>query len=205
MQSSGAPETRDDTGRDPGVEANARLTASTALALLALLAIEWVTGLMAGQTLTVHALVGFLLLPPVLLKLGSVGYRFARYYTGEPRYRVAGPPTPGMRLLGPVLVLLTVLVFGSGLELWLFGSRFGAWWVPVHHGSSYLWFVAMSVHVVRYLRRAPELALADWRDHLRGALTRRSLVLASLVLGAVLVLVMLPFPTPFSFGRLSGG
>jgi len=36
-------------------------------------------------------------------------------------------------------------------------------------------------------QRAPELALADSRDRLPGALTRRSLVVASVLLGAVLV------------------
>jgi hypothetical protein len=55
----------------------------------------------------------------------------------------------------------------------------------------------MAVHVFNYVRRAPELAIADWRDHIGGAFTRRSLVVASLVLGAVLAIAMLPFPTPF--------
>jgi hypothetical protein len=141
--------------------------------------------------------IGFVLIPPVLLKLASVGYRFVRYYGGDPGYRAAGPPRLALRLLGPVLVLLTLIVFGTGVELWLFGYRFGFFWVPLHHASAYLWFVAMAVHVGAYLRRAPDLAIADWRDHLQGAFTRRSLVVASLVLGAVLAIAMLPFPTPF--------
>jgi hypothetical protein len=190
--------------RNYGVEANSRLTGSTAMALVVLLAIELVTGLVARRLLTAHALIGFLLVPPVLLKLGSVGYRFVRYYTGEPHYRAAGPPEVLMRVLGPLVVLLTVIVFGSGIELWLFGLRFGRGWVPVHHGAAYLWFVAMAIHVIGYLRGAPELAVADWRDHLRGALTRQSLVAASLLLGVVLVVAMLPFPTPFAFSELPG-
>ena len=144
-----------------------------------------------------HAVIGFVLLPPVLLKLASVGYRFARYYAGDPRYRAAGPPRLAMRLLGPVIVLLTVVVLGTGIELWLFGYRFGFIWVPVHHFSAYLWFLTMAVHVMNYLKRAPELAAADWRDHLRGAFTRRSLVAGSLVAGAALAIAMLPYPTPF--------
>lgn len=189
---------------DAGVEANARLTSSIALALLVLLTVEWVTGLTVRQTLVAHALVGFLLIPPVALKLGSVGYRFLRYYTWEPRYRAAGPPTLAMRLLGPVVTLLTVAVFATGIELWLFGRRLGPAWVPLHHGIAYLWFVVMAVHVFAHMRRTPQLAAADWRDHLRGASTRRSLVVGSLVLGAVLLLAMLPFPTPFAFGGLQG-
>ncbi len=187
-----------------GVEGNARLTGSIALVLLAPLAVEWATGLAVGRWLQVHALAGFLLLPPVLLKLASVGYRFVRYYTGSPGYRAAGPPSLGMRLLGPVVVVLTAAVFGSGIELWLFSSRFGHVWVPIHHASAYLWFVAMTVHVVAYARRAPGLAAADWRDHLRGGLARRSLVVASVVLGACLSIAMLAFPSPFAFGGLVG-
>ena len=183
--------------RDPGVEANARLTGYVGVVLAVLLAAELVTGLRFKQLLPAHAVIGFVLVPPVLLKLASVGYRFARYYTGDTRYRAAGPPRLAMRLLGPVIVLLTVVVIGTGIELWLFGYRFGFVWVPVHHFSAYLWFVTMAVHVVNYLRRAPELAAADWRDHLRGAFTRRSLVAGSLILGAALAIAMLPYPTPF--------
>ena len=183
--------------RDPDVEANARLTGYVGAILVLLLAGEFVTGLRSKQLLPAHAVIGFLLIPPVLLKLASVGYRFARYYTGEPRYRAAGAPRLAMRLLGPVVVLLTVIVFATGIELWLFGYRFGFFWVPLHHASAYLWFLAMAIHVGNYLVRSTELATADWRDHLRGAFTRRSLVVSSLILGAVLAIAMLPFPTPF--------
>src|SRR5260370_4904363 len=102
-----------------------------------------------------------------------------------------------MRLLGPVIVVVTIGVFGTGIELWFFGYGLGFLWAPLHHGSAYLWFVTMAIHVVNYFRRAPDLALADWRDHLRGAFTRRSLVVGGLALGVVLAVAMLPFPTPF--------
>jgi len=151
------------------LEANARLTGTVAIVLLLPLALVLATGLAVHRFLLIHALIGFLLIPPVLLKLGSVGYRFVRYYTGAPLYRAAGPPRPAMRLLGPVTVVLTLVVFGTGVELWLFGYRFGFAWAPVHHASSYLWFAAMLVHVINYLSEAPRLALADWRDHWRGA------------------------------------
>jgi hypothetical protein len=62
---------------------------------------------------------------------------------------------------------------------------------------------AMVVHVITYWRRAPQLALADWRDYLGGAVARRSLVVGSLLLGAVLAIAMLPFPTPVALP--SGG
>ena len=180
------------------MEANSRLTGYVALVLLVLLAIEFVTGLMVRRDLGLHIVVGFLVIPPLLVKLGSVGYRFVRYYTHEPRYRAAGAPTLGMRILAPLLVLLTVVVFATGVELWVFGYKFGSFWIPVHHGSAYLWFIAVAVHVVNYARRAPALAAADWRDHLAGVFTRRAVVLASLVLGAAIALAMLSFPSPFA-------
>ena len=181
---------------DPGVEANARLTGYAAVALLIPLAAAVVTGIRPG--LLAHALIGFLLLPPVLLKLGSVGYRFARYYAGDPRYRAGGPPDVVMRLLGPALVLLTVALFGTGIELWIFGFAFGSQWLSWHEASFVLWFFAMTVHVAAYVRRAPALALADSRDRLHGAFARRSLVVGSLLFGVALVIAMLPFSSPFT-------
>ncbi len=182
------------------MEANARLTAYTALGLLPPLVLVSVTGLIAPRLLSAHIWVGLLLVPSVLLKLGSTGYRFVRYYANEPRYRAAGPPQLGMRLLAPFLVLLTVIVFASGIELWRFGDRFGFAWLPIHHASAYLWLVAVGVHTVNYLRRAPALSLADWRDNLSGAATRRGLVVATLLLGAVLAVVMVPYASPFHAG-----
>ncbi len=181
---------------DPGVEANARLIGYASLVLLIPLAAEIVTGVRPG--LLAHAMIGFLLVPPVLLKLGGVGYRFVRYYTGDLRYREAGPPQLALRLVGPALVLLTVALFATGIELWLFGYRFGSQWLTWHKLAFVLWFFVMTIHLVAYRRRAPELAVADWRRRMGGAVQRRSLVLASLLVGAALVLAMLPFPSPFT-------
>jgi hypothetical protein len=164
--------------------------------LLIPLAAEVITGIRPG--LLAHALIGFLLVPLVLLKLGSTGYRFVRYYSADPRYRAAGPPELVMRVLAPVVVVLTVALFATGIELWLFGFRFGDQWLTWHKAVFVLWFLAMTVHVLAYLGRAPELAFADSRDRLGGVLARRSLVVASLLVGAVLVLAMLPFTTPFT-------
>lgn len=183
---------------DPGVEGNARLTGYVAVALLVFLAIEVATLADLRRFLEVHAILGLFLVPPLLVKLGSVGYRFLRYYAHDPRYRAAGPPRMSMRVLGPVLVFLTLVLWVSGIELWLFGYRFGFAWVPIHHGSAYLWIAALAVHVVVYLRRAPALAIADWRDHLRDATARRSLAVASLLFGVALAVAMLSYTSPFA-------
>jgi len=181
---------------DPGVEANARLTGYVAVVLLLPLAAEVITGAQPG--LLAHALLGFFLVPPVLLKLGSVGYRFAGYYLGDPRYRAGGPPDLAMRLLGPVLVLLTVTLFATGIELWLFGFAFGNEWLAWHKASFVLWFLAMTAHVAAYARRAPALASADSRDRLDGVFARRSLVVGSLLFGVAFVIAMLRFSSPFT-------
>lgn len=186
---------------DPGVEANARLIGYASVVLLIPLAAEVITGVRPG--LLAHALIGFLLVPPVVLKLVSTGYRFVRYYTGDARYRAAGPPELVMRLLAPAVAVLTVALFVTGIEVWLFGFRFGDRWLTWHQAVFVLWFLAMTFHVLAYLGRAPQLAVADSRDRLHGALARRSLVVASLLLGAVLVVAMLPFTSPFSL--LAGG
>ena len=103
--------------RSGGAEGNERLTVMTGAVLLILLAVECYTILRIGRLLTLHVFLGMLLLGPVALKAGSVLYRFARYYTGSEPYRRKGPPALLLRVLGPVIMLLTALVFGSGIML----------------------------------------------------------------------------------------
>ena len=55
-----------------------------------LLAVLGVTIVRLRPLLSEHLFVGMLLVPPVLLKMGSTGYRFARYYTGDRSYRRKG-------------------------------------------------------------------------------------------------------------------
>jgi hypothetical protein len=104
-----------------GVEGNARLTGAAAAALLVLLAAEGATIPFIGQLLGPHIFIGMLLIPPVLLKLGSTGYRFARYYTGSPPYVQKGPPLLVLRVLAPGVVLTTLALFGTGVALLIDG------------------------------------------------------------------------------------
>jgi len=57
----------------------------TGAVLLILLAAEGVTIVFKRELLTLHFFIGMLLVGPVLLKLGSTGYRFMKYYTGRCR------------------------------------------------------------------------------------------------------------------------
>jgi hypothetical protein len=136
---------------DAGVAANARLTASNAVVLLVLLAAEGVTILRVRELLTPHVFIGMVLVPPVLLKVASTGWRFARYYRGVPAYRRNGPPPLLLRLLGPAVVILTVVLLASGVGLLLAGSSWLPLLLKVHKASFVLWFGAMTIHVLGHL------------------------------------------------------
>ena len=99
---------------ESGVDGNARLTGAVGALLFVLLFVEGVTILRIRQLIGVHVFVGLLLVPPVLLKTGSTVYRFYRYYTGSGPYVRKGPPHPLLRLAGPFVILLTLILFGSG-------------------------------------------------------------------------------------------
>ncbi len=181
------------------VEANARLTATTGVVLLVLLAVEGATLLSIRRLLPVHLAIGLMLVPPVLLKLASTGRRFAGYYLGDPRYREAGPPPIPLRLIGPLVVLSTVGLLGTGIELWLFGTRLGEIWLTAHKAAFVLWFGLMAIHVVGHLEQAPTLVLRDIaeRPSLSGRARRRAWVAASVLMGAVLAAGTLVWQTPF--------
>ena len=181
-----------------GVVNNARLTGLEGAVLFVLLAAEGVTILAIHELLTWHYLVGFVMLPPVAVKLGSTLYRFGRYYLGDPAYREAGPPAILLRVLGPVVVVTTVAVLGTGIELWAFGDRFGHWWTGAHKASFFIWFFAMAAHVLGHAVRASRLAWAGWAaGPPRDRLTLRAVVLGSVVLGIALAIALATYPSPF--------
>jgi hypothetical protein len=153
--------------------------------LLVLLAAEGVTILFKRQMLTAHFFIGMLLIGPVLLKIGSTGYRFARYYTGSDPYVRKGPPPPALRLLGPVVIVTSLGVIGSGVALAVTGPA-ASWWIFVHKATFVVWFCAMSVHVLWYAPRLPRLlgAGSPGRARVTAALAgagKRWLLLAAAV------------------------
>ena len=62
-----------------------------------------------------------MLIPPVLLKVASTGYRLVRYYRGSAPYVRKGPPPILLRVLGPLLVLSTGALLATGLALLVIG------------------------------------------------------------------------------------
>ena len=177
------------------MESNARLTASNAAVLLVLLAAEGLTILRVRHLVSPHVFIGMMLIPPVLIKIGSTGYRFARYYLGAPAYRRKGPPSALLRLLGPAVVILTALLLASGIALLLASPAWSPRLLFVHRASFVLWFFVMTVHVLGHLAEVASLAPRDWlrrtRRDIRGAGGRQWLIAASLVAGALLGLAML--------------
>jgi hypothetical protein len=176
-----------------GVESNTRLTAGLGALLFVLLAGEGLTVVSVRSLLTAHVVIGMVLIPPVLLKIGSTGWRFVRYYTDSPDYRLKGPPPLLLRVLGPVVVLLTVILLGSGVAL-VFGSH--GWrhqLLLVHKASFVLWFGAMTIHVLGHVLETARLAPLDWarrtRSEVQGASARQWAVAASLAGGALLGLL----------------
>jgi hypothetical protein len=189
-----------------GVEGNRRLTSITAIALLVLLFVEGLTVLLGvrGQ-IRIHVFVGMLLLPPIALKLASVGYRFVRYYTGSPAYRAAGPPHWTMRSLGPIVVLSTITLFASGVVLIVFGRSQLA--LGLHKLSFIVWAVSMSVHVLVYATRLPGVVVQEWarRALARGPVTRLAALVVSLALGVGLAALTVHLAAPWAHHHFDGG
>jgi hypothetical protein len=141
-----------------GTEGNERLTVVTGALLIVLLAAVGVTIVFIGRLLWWHLFLGLVLIGPVALKMGSTAYRFTRYYTADPPYRLKGPPPPALRALGPVLVGLTAIVFATGVALLVIGPSSRGPLVLVHKVSFICWAVITAIHIVGHL---PELARFD--------------------------------------------
>ena len=179
-----------------GTEGNEQLTAATGVLLLVLLAALGVTILRIGQFLNAHMFLGMLLIGPVVLKMGSSGYRFVRYYTFSPSYRSKGPPELGMRLLAPLVVISTVVVFATGVALLFVGPHSRGVLTPLHKGSFVVWLMVTALHVLGHLVELP-VALRvgrrgerSWDDYGAGRGARAVTLVGALVAGLVLALLV---------------
>ena len=191
-----------------GVEGNARLTATTAALLLVLLALEGVTVLSVHALLKPHVFIGMVLIPPVLLKSASTIYRFLRYYSGDPEYRRKGPPAPLLRLLGPLVVILTLAVLATGVALIFVPHSLQSNMLLLHKASFVLWFGAMTIHVLGHIVETAKIAPQDFyartRRQVRGAGLRQWAVLSSVVLGVLLGALSLSHVNHFFIGLVGG-
>jgi hypothetical protein len=186
-----------------GPAGNATLTAWTGLILLVLFLAEGVTVLDVHGLITWHLVIGVLLVPPALLKTATTGWRIVRYYLGDRAYRQAGPPPTLLRLLGPLVILSTLAVLGSGVALvvvgptnsrevlaTLAGHRIDA--ITIHQASFLIWAAATGLHILG--RLVPALRLTVLRAserHVPGPWRRGAVLVVTGVaaaLAAVLVL-----------------
>jgi hypothetical protein len=194
------PDPSEPMGPGGGVEGNARLTGGAGAALFVILAVEAVTVLQIKQLISVHVFVGMLLVPLVLLKTGTTGYRFAHYYTGDPSYRRKGPPHPMLRFTGPLLVLSSLVLLGSGIALIALGRNVGHQYLWLHQATFFVWAVLIVIHTLGHLRETATLTAADWQERnlsgaaehrVAGARARLSLLVVTLAVGTVLGLASL--------------
>lgn len=176
---------------------NERLTAAVGLLVIAPVLVEVVTVLLGVHTfMSVHVFVGLAVIPAVLLKLGSTGWRFVRYYTRSRDYVALGPPQIAMRLLAPLFVAATVVLFGSGVAMGLLHGSALVIARNLHGPASVVWLILLGVHVLIYLRRALTQAAEDvepsTRSAVRGTASRVGALAAVVVCGFVLGLATLP-------------
>lgn len=180
-----------------GTTGNERLTAATGVLLIALLAVLGVTILRIRPLLSVHLFLGMLLIPPVLVKMASTGYRFMRYYGGNVAYRMKGPPELAMRLLAPLVLLTTVVVFASGVALLFAGPASRDSLLPIHKVSFIAWLAVTALHVLGHLPGLGRPLRADYGrerfgEDLAGRDGRVLSLAAALLAGVLLAVIVIP-------------
>ncbi len=198
-----------------GPAGNARLTAWTGMVLLVLFLIELATLLNLDGLISWHIVVGTLLVPPALLKTASTGWRIVRYYSARPPYRRAGPPPMLLRILGPLVVLGTLAVLGSGIGLAVVGPDAGrspflhvlggypVSALTVHQGTFILWAVVTGLHSLG--RLVPALRIITARPPsptVPGRFPRTSLLVLSLGIAAAGATVVLGLSGGWTSGAL---
>ena len=168
-----------------GPQGNRNLTALLGALLLAGIVAELAT-LFLGlqQTLAVHIVIGVALIPVVLLKLASTGWRMIRYYTHAPAYRAEGPPKPFLRGIAPLVAGSTIALLGSGVGLVLAGTH-AQFFRAVHSASFALFLLVVGSHALAHLPKLRRFAFADWARGRRaqGHALRRAAVGFALVAG----------------------
>jgi hypothetical protein len=181
--------------RRGGTEGNEILTRAAAVVLVVLLIAEGITIVHMRGLLSAHMFIGLVLIPPVMVKLGSTGYRMVSYYAGSRAYRVKGPPLLPLRLMAPLLVASTLAVLASGLALLVVGHK-SSTALTIHKLSFIVFGVLFAVHFLAYGPRVVRAVRDDWgaarRRAVPGAGARAMLVAAAVGGGVALALALLP-------------
>ena len=176
-----------------GSDGNARLTAAAAAVLTVLLVLEGLTLFAVQQLLLPHIFLGLLLIPPVLLKLASTGWRMLSYYRGVGDYVRRGPPHVLLRVLvAPILVASTASLFATGVAAAWVGH--GGLLLGLHKASFVVWGLSFGVHFLAHALKVPPLLGIEWSrpDRLGGRRVRRYLLAGALVAGLVIAVAGIP-------------
>lgn len=187
------------SARTGGAAGNAQLTAWLGLLLLILFIAELFTVLDVTWLISWHIAIGVLLIPPSLVKTATTGWRLVRYYTSNSAYVAAGPPPLLLRILGPLVVLGTLGVLGTGVLVGVLGpsSAFEPLLhVPgiavsaftLHQASVFAWAATTGLHVLARLVPASQLARPSARS-VPGIGRRVSVIAATAVIAAALAVL----------------
>ncbi|NNN21741.1 MAG: hypothetical protein HKL80_07055 [Acidimicrobiales bacterium] len=187
--------TRRERIQDRGAEINNKITALNGALLFVLLGLVGLTLPLVHKALWVHIFLGMLIVPPILLKLVTTGYRFFSYYMDRPAYKRRGPPNMILRLLAPFVVALTVIVIASGIALVLVPPRERLSFLFIHRASFVLWFGSMTIHVLGHIVETLKVSMEEWlgKSPIRGFWFRASLVISSAIIGLLVALWFLPY------------
>ena len=117
--------------------------------------------------ITLHTVLGLVLFGPVALKCAVTMYRFGRYYTGRAAYVRRGPPPMLLRVMGPLLILSSLAVLGTGVALLVTHGRSDGW-LTLHQGSFIVWVVLAGVHFLWHLADAVRGTARDLRRRANG-------------------------------------
>jgi hypothetical protein len=104
-------------------------------------------------------------------------------------------------VLGPFVILTTVVVLGSGVALVVAGPGNGPW-NRIHHLSFVIWLAVFLVHLASYVPKLPRMLSsqpADRARHMLAASLTRWLLLGG-SLGGGLVLALLTYHLSASWG-----
>lgn len=189
--------------RQSSVVGNERITALAGAVLLVLIVVELVSAAILHTLMPIHISAGVLLAGPLVVKLGSTGWRFLRYYTGSPAFVRRGPPHLVLRLIAPLLIATTLVVVGSGIGLVVVGPGSAGLLVPLHGFSVLFWLPLIAIHTFAHILRVPGLIKDDWskpsgKSKAPGRGSRFGLNLGALLAGLVAAILLFPGAAPWT-------
>ncbi len=180
------------------VVGNERMIALAGTVLLVLIIAEIVIAANMHALMPVHIFVGVLLTFPLLVKIGSIGYRFLNYYTGSSAFVQKGPPRLEMRLLAPLLLIASLSLVVSGITLALLSptNALSVWVLRLHALSVICWLPLLALHVGVHIWQVPRLLIADWQKRsthiVPGRGWRYGINIIALLAGASAAALFLP-------------